>query len=173
MPNSESAVYFLPVGNHPWGVGDHPRGGRWPSMAVVTWSEVQSRVGTPHNIQTCFRDRRGDTQHVQTNPSGGRVGSGWARAYSIGGKNNTTSWLHLASWNLPDSQLSWESKMEPECGKNITAGVSYHAIYLFIQCWSMISSSYTFLSLFVFMMVSLHVGLFITFKYYISNFSFL
>ena len=25
----------------------------------------------------------------------------------------TTSWLHLASWNLPDSQLSWESKMEP------------------------------------------------------------
>ena len=27
--------------------------------------------------------------------------------------NNTTSWLHLAGWNLPDSQLSWESKMEP------------------------------------------------------------
>ena len=29
---------------------------------------------------------------------------------------STTLWLHLASWNLPDSQLSWESKMEPECG---------------------------------------------------------
>ena len=28
-------------------------------------------------------------------------------------KNNATSWLHLARWNLPDSQLSWESKMEP------------------------------------------------------------
>ena len=27
--------------------------------------------------------------------------------------NHATSWLHLASWNLPDSQLSWESKMEP------------------------------------------------------------
>ena len=26
---------------------------------------------------------------------------------------NTILWLHLASWNLPDSQLSWESKMEP------------------------------------------------------------
>ena len=25
VPNSESVVYFLPVGNHPWGVGDHPR----------------------------------------------------------------------------------------------------------------------------------------------------
>ena len=27
--------------------------------------------------------------------------------------NITTSWLHIASWNLPDSQLCWESKMEP------------------------------------------------------------
>ena len=27
--------------------------------------------------------------------------------------NHTTSWLHLASWNLPDSQLSWESKVAP------------------------------------------------------------
>ena len=35
---------------------------------------------------------------------------GWG--CSISG-NNTTSWLHLARWNLPDSQLSWESKMEP------------------------------------------------------------
>ena len=36
---------------------------------------------------------------------------GWSKS-----GNNTTSWLHLASWNLPDSQLSWESKMESECG---------------------------------------------------------
>ena len=27
--------------------------------------------------------------------------------------NIATPWLHLASWSLPDSQLSWESKMEP------------------------------------------------------------
>ena len=40
---------------------------------------------------------------------GGWVG-GWPSDYS------TTSWLHFASRNLPDSQASWESKMEPECG---------------------------------------------------------
>ena len=44
--------------------------------------------------------------HFQTNPSGGWVGS-------VLTKNNTTSWLHLASWNLLDSQLSWVSKMGP------------------------------------------------------------
>ena len=27
--------------------------------------------------------------------------------------NITTPGLHLASWSLLDSQLSWESKMEP------------------------------------------------------------
>ena len=27
--------------------------------------------------------------------------------------NITTLWLHLASWNLQDSQLGCESKMEP------------------------------------------------------------
>ena len=27
--------------------------------------------------------------------------------------NNTTLWLHLASWHLLDSQFSWKSKMEP------------------------------------------------------------
>ena len=40
-------------------------------------------------------------------------------AYELAGSvsdYSTTSWLHLESWNLPDSQLSWESKMEPECG---------------------------------------------------------
>ena len=28
-------------------------------------------------------------------------------------ENNATLWLHLASWDLPDSQLTWEYKMEP------------------------------------------------------------
>ena len=36
--------------------------------------------------------------------------AGWSQLHNI-----ATSWLHLASWNLPDSQHSWESKMEPEC----------------------------------------------------------
>ena len=35
MPNSESVVYSLPAGDHPWGVGDHPRDGRRPSMASL------------------------------------------------------------------------------------------------------------------------------------------
>ena len=34
---------------------------------------------------------------------------GWV----VPSENQATLWLHLASWNLPDSQLSWESKMEP------------------------------------------------------------
>ena len=32
---------------------------------------------------------------------------------SVLSENNTTLWLHLSSWNLPDSQLSSEFKMEP------------------------------------------------------------
>ena len=38
--------------------------------------------------------------------AGGRVG-GWFH------QNNATLWLHLASWNLPDFQLSWKSNTEP------------------------------------------------------------
>ena len=36
------------------------------------------------------------------------VGGGWFLSENI-----TTSLLHLASWDLPDFQISWESKMEP------------------------------------------------------------
>ena len=32
-------------------------------------------------------------------------------------ENNATSKLHLVSWNLPDFQLSRESKMEPSVAK--------------------------------------------------------
>ena len=53
-------------------------------------------VGTPHNI------------YRKSLAVGGWVGAGWSKL-----ENNATLWLHLASWNLPDSQLSWESKMEP------------------------------------------------------------
>ena len=41
---------------------------------------------------------------------------GWLGGHHL--HNHTTSWLHLASWNLPDYQLCWESKMEPKCGNN-------------------------------------------------------
>ena len=46
-------------------------------------------VGTTHNI---YR------KHLAV---GGLVGGGWSKP-----ENNATLWLHLASWNLPDSQLS-------------------------------------------------------------------
>ena len=50
MPISESVVYFFPLGDCPWGVVDQPRDGRGPSKAIVTWSDIQNRVGTPHNV---------------------------------------------------------------------------------------------------------------------------
>ena len=76
-------------------------------------------VGTPHNIErkhilgggtTHILCWGGETaQHLQKKLSSGWVGGwGWSKP-----ENNATLWLHLASWNLPDSQLSWESKMEP------------------------------------------------------------
>ena len=36
--------------------------------------------------------------------------------------NNDTLWPHLASWNLPDSQLSRESKMKPSVAIDIIGG---------------------------------------------------
>ena len=41
---------------------------------------------------------------------------------------HTTSWLHLASWNLPDYQLCFESKRDPECGKNRICMVVNHKL---------------------------------------------
>ena len=38
------------------------------------------------------------------------MGGGWVGGWP---QNNSTSWLHLVSWNLPDSQISWKSKLEP------------------------------------------------------------
>ena len=47
--------------------------------------------------------------------------------------NNPTSWLHLASWNLPDSMLSWEYKMEPSVAKkkNFNIGFKGNILLLF------------------------------------------
>ena len=44
----------------------------------------------------------------------------WAPGGWLGGwfpENNGTLWLNIVNWNLPDSQLSWESKMEPSVAK--------------------------------------------------------
>ena len=69
-------------------------------------------VGTPHNIErTWFSALLSLQEGFPTDAVVvGWVG-GWFQLHFI-----ATSWLHLASWNLPDFQLCWESKIEPECG---------------------------------------------------------
>ena len=46
-------------------------------------------------------------------------------------------WLHLASWNLPDSQLSLESKTEPRVAKaqNYMEGGGDTALKKHITSW--------------------------------------
>ena len=71
--------------------------------------------------------------HRTTLKLGGRVGSVLA-------ENNTTSWLHLASWNLQDSQLSWESKMEPECGNKTKKMMNFQNFKKAYHCHTRASS---------------------------------
>ena len=56
----------------------------------------------------------------QENPYGGWGGGWWWVGWVVLSGNITTSWLHLSSWKLPDSQLSWESRMEPSVAINPT-----------------------------------------------------
>ena len=65
---------------------------------------------TPHTLPRHLRLR---VEYIQQEKS-----IWWVAGWLIPLENTTTTWLHLASWNLQDSELSWESKMEPECGKN-------------------------------------------------------
>ena len=95
-----------------------------PHMKICL--DVQCRVGTPH-IKMCSDDHtRVGTPHMKTRVGtphkilrkslallvaeamwwgvgcgGYVVGGGWSQS-----ENNATLWLHLASWNLQDSQLS-------------------------------------------------------------------
>ena len=68
-------------------------------------------VGAPHNIE---RTR------YQSNSSSLSLASIYGRAAGrvVLSENIATSLLHLASWNLTDSQLSWKFKMEPKCCKS-------------------------------------------------------
>ena len=52
---------------------------------------------------------------------------GWVGGFH---ENNATLWLHLASWNLPDSQISWESKMEPSVAKITRHTIGAHGYNL-------------------------------------------
>ena len=76
------------------------------TLHMKSLSHVHTLVGTPHKISNIAVGRVGG-YFWQT------LGAGAAAAYGYHQENNTTSWLHLASWDLPDSQFSWESKMEP------------------------------------------------------------
>ena len=64
-------------------------------------SDVHTRVGTPHiEIPRCSY-WGGDTAQI----SKLMRWDGWVGGWVYYSDNNATSWLHLASWNLPDSQL--------------------------------------------------------------------
>ena len=65
-----------------------------------------------------------------------RLTAGWGAGWLAGSVSDysTTSWLHLASWNLPDPQLSWESKMEPRVAINSLFGYVLMKIYFFHVC---------------------------------------
>ena len=72
------------------------------------WSDIHSRVGTPHKILRCLRSRGGGhrTYHMYKEMQDRRVMAGWLDGWMVLCNYNATSWLHLASWNLQDSQLS-------------------------------------------------------------------
>ena len=97
---------------------------------IKMWLHVHTRVGTPHMpigvSDQMFKlgwGHRTRSKMFETTNTIGRVG---CAGYVVGGSvaqamwwvgrlrrlcgnysdNNATSWLHLASWNLPDSQLS-------------------------------------------------------------------
>ena len=70
---------------------------------------------TAHSKRTfVIQSANGGTPH---NPHDTSVLRGWVGGWVVYQDNNATPWLHLASWNLPDSQPSWVSKMEPNVAK--------------------------------------------------------
>ena len=83
-------TYFLDWGNNRVGENVYWEGGH--RTYFIDWGTMG--VGTSHNIQ-----RKNLYGRV-----GGRV-DGWMGGWGIPSGNIATSWLHLASWNLLDSQL--------------------------------------------------------------------
>ena len=68
------------------------------------------KLGWGHRTE--FKDRGGDTAQKDRTDEKDRGGhrtsaaGGWVGGWVVYQSNNATLWLHLASWNLPDSQLS-------------------------------------------------------------------
>ena len=96
-------LHIIPHITHKW--GGH-RTGNCDQMFKLGWGH-----------RTEFKDRGGGTPHKRieqmkktggghrTSAAGGRPG-GWVAGWVVYQSNNVTLWLHLASWNLPISQLS-------------------------------------------------------------------
>ena len=86
-------------------------------MFILGWghrTEFKDRGGdTAQKDRTDVKDRGGHRTSAAGGWPGGWPG-GWVAGWvggRVGGRvvfqgNNATLWLHLASWNLPDSQLS-------------------------------------------------------------------
>ena len=78
--------------------------GRVGTPHMKMCSDVHHRVGTPHMKMCSDVHLRMGTPHIKCVQMfiKGWVG-GWL---GVKMKNHATSWLHLASWNLPDPQPS-------------------------------------------------------------------
>ena len=78
-----------------WGDTAHEIVVRCSNLGGDTAQNSRTEGGTPHKRIEQMKKTGGDTAQVL------RVG-GWVVYQS----NNATLWLHLASWNFPNSQLS-------------------------------------------------------------------
>ena len=86
-----------------WGDTAHEIVVRCSNLGGDTAQNSRTEGGTPHKRIEQMKKTGGDTAQVLR--VGGRVG-GWPGGRVVYQSNNATLWLHLASWNLPDSQLS-------------------------------------------------------------------
>ena len=75
---------------------------RCSNLGGDTAQNSKTEGGTPHKRIEQMKKTGGGHR---TSAAGGRPG-GWVAGWVVYQSNNATLWLHLASWNLPDSQLS-------------------------------------------------------------------
>ena len=81
-------------------------------LLLITPHIAQNWGDTAHEIVVRCSNLGGDTAQKDRTDEKGRGGHRTSAAGGLPGgrvvyqSNNATLWLHLASWNLPDSQLS-------------------------------------------------------------------
>ena len=107
--------------------GNTSNGGQTNTKKSNGWGQTNTKyilwVGTDkHNYLWHLVNIQSVTDEIQDLQN---LPGGWVDGWPIIAGNNTTPWLHLASWNLPDSQFGWESKMEASVAINkIRGGVT-------------------------------------------------